>query len=101
MGLLDDKAIIVTGSTTGIGEAIARRCVAEGARVLVHGRNRQRGQEVAKSLGQAAVLHADDISDPDAPARLVDAALSAFGFGGGTLACNSDCFGYDTSGCTP
>lgn len=79
MGLLDDKAIIVTGSTAGIGEAIARRCVAEGARVLVHGRNRQRGQEVAKSLGAAAVLHTDDISDPDAPARLVEAALLAFG----------------------
>ena len=34
---LKENAIIVTGSTTGIGEAIARRCVAEGARVLVHG----------------------------------------------------------------
>jgi NAD(P)-dependent dehydrogenase (short-subunit alcohol dehydrogenase family) len=34
---LRDKAVIVTGSTTGIGRAIAERCVAEGARVLVHG----------------------------------------------------------------
>ena len=35
--LLDNKVILVTGSTTGIGEAIARRAVQEGARVMVHG----------------------------------------------------------------
>jgi len=34
---LKDKVIIVTGSTTGIGKAIAKRCVAEGAKVLIHG----------------------------------------------------------------
>lgn len=76
---LQDKVIIVTGSTTGIGEAIARRCVREGARVLVHGRNREAGEAVAASLGDAACFHQDDIADPAAPQRLVDAALSAFG----------------------
>lgn len=76
---LSDKAIIVTGSTTGIGEAIARRCVVEGARVLVHGRDHQRGKAVVKSLGKAAVLHVDDLEDPAAPQRMVDAALAAFG----------------------
>ncbi len=34
---LKDKVIIVTGSTTGIGKAIAIRCVKEGARVVIHG----------------------------------------------------------------
>ncbi len=76
---LKDKSIIVTGSTTGIGEAIARRFVAEGARVLVHGRDRQRGQQVAESLGDAAVLHVDDLADPQAPGRIVAAVLEAFG----------------------
>ncbi len=76
---LKDKAVIVTGSTTGIGEAIARRCIAEGASVLVHGRNQQRGQEVVADLGAAAALHIDDMADPDAPQRLVDAAIDAFG----------------------
>ena len=42
---LQDKVIIITGSTTGIGRAIAGRCVAEGARVLVHGRDRAHGVE--------------------------------------------------------
>ena len=50
----------LTGSTTGIGEAIARRCVAEGARVLVHGRNERRGRAVTEELGGAAVLHVDE-----------------------------------------
>ena len=76
---LQDKVIIVTGSTTGIGEAIARCGVAEGAKVLVHGRNRRRGEEVVADLGRAAALHVDDLADPEAPQRLVEAAIRAFG----------------------
>lgn len=76
---LQGKAIIVTGSTTGIGEAIARRAVAEGAQVLIHGRDPQRGEEVAASLGEQARLHVDDLADPAAPERVVQAALDAFG----------------------
>lgn len=76
---LQDKVIIVTGSTTGIGRAIAERCVAEGAKVLLHGRNRQRGEQVVTGLGGSAVLHLDDLADPDAPQRLVETALATFG----------------------
>ena len=77
--LLDNKVIIVTGSTTGIGEAIARRCVAAGAKVMVHGRNRERGEQVVAELGNAARLHIDDLADPDAPQRLIEATIRAFG----------------------
>lgn len=76
---LRDKVILITGSTTGIGEATARRFVAEGARVLVHGLERDLGQAVVKDLGAFTALHVDDLSDPDAPARLVNAAVGAFG----------------------
>src|SRR5579864_135926 len=76
---LKDKVIIITGSTTGIGEAIARRFVAEGARVLVHGLERELGEAVARDLGSAAALHIDDLADPQAPQRIVNAALDAFG----------------------
>ena len=76
---LKDKVVIVTGSTTGIGEAIARRAVAEGARVLVHGLEQDLGEQVAGSLGDAAALHVDDLADPAAAARVVEAALGAFG----------------------
>ena len=76
---LKDKVIIVTGSTTGIGRSIAERCVAEGAKVLVHGRDRANGEKLVAQLGPAAVLHTDDLSDPSCPQRLVDAAMKAFG----------------------
>ena len=77
--LLEDKVIIVTGSTTGIGRAIATRCVEEGARVVVHGRNEDRGRKLAEALGDRAALSIDDLTDPQAPQRIVDRALDAFG----------------------
>ena len=80
MRRLADKVVVVTGSTTGIGEAIARRFVVEGARVLVHGLERDLGQRVVSELGRdRAAPHVDDLADADAPARIVDAALRAFG----------------------
>ena len=41
---LENKVIIVTGSTTGIGKAIALRCVKEGAHVVVHGLEKDWGE---------------------------------------------------------
>jgi NAD(P)-dependent dehydrogenase (short-subunit alcohol dehydrogenase family) len=77
---LQNKSIIVTGSTTGIGEAMARRFVDEGARVLVHGLERDLGEKVVADLGPGrAALHIDDLADPGTPARILQAALSAFG----------------------
>ncbi len=74
---LPDKVIVVTGSTTGIGEAIARRCVAEGARVVVHGLEPEAGRRVAADL-KAPFVEAD-LADPETPARLVAAALETHG----------------------
>ncbi|MGI8603061.1 MAG: SDR family oxidoreductase [Verrucomicrobiales bacterium] len=74
---LKDKAIIVTGSTTGIGEAIARRCVEEGAHVLVHGTNRAAGEKVATEL-QAPLVIAD-LALPLSADVLVAEAMAAFG----------------------
>jgi NAD(P)-dependent dehydrogenase (short-subunit alcohol dehydrogenase family) len=77
---LKDKVIIVTGSTTGIGKAIAIRCVAEGARVVIHGLEDDLAQEVLMQLGRNhAVVHIEDISSEGAPQRLVDKAIQAFG----------------------
>lgn len=76
---LQDKVIVITGSATGIGRAIAERCVAEGARVMVHGLSGKDTQEVAHLLGDKASAHVDDLVDPASPGRLVASALRAFG----------------------
>lgn len=77
---LQDKVVLVTGSCTGIGKAIATRCVAEGARVLVHGLERELGEALVAELGlNRAALHIEDLTATGAPEHLVNAALSAFG----------------------
>src|SRR3990170_4353136 len=75
-----NKVIIVTGSCTGIGKAIAIRCVAEGASVVVHGLEQDLGQEVMQIIGDdKGVLHIEDITNEGATARLVELALAKFG----------------------
>jgi NAD(P)-dependent dehydrogenase (short-subunit alcohol dehydrogenase family) len=76
---LAGKAIIVTGSTQGVGEALARRFVAEGARVLVHGLERDLGERVVAELGGSAVLHCNDLAKAESAAELVDVAVRTFG----------------------
>lgn len=77
---LENKVIIITGSTTGIGKAIALRCVAEGAKVVIHGLEEEWGNAVIAELGtDKAVLHIEDISKEGAPQRLVDLAIKSFG----------------------
>ncbi|MFD1143325.1 SDR family NAD(P)-dependent oxidoreductase [Larkinella insperata] len=77
---LEKKVIIVTGSCTGIGKAIAKRCVAEGGRVVIHGLEPELGQEVVQELGPAnAVLHIEDLATEGVAERLVAVAVKAFG----------------------
>lgn len=77
---LQNKVIIITGSTTGIGKAIAIRSVAEGAKVVIHGLEEAWGKEVLAELGSGnAVLHIEDLSAEGAPERLVQLAVQTFG----------------------
>jgi NAD(P)-dependent dehydrogenase (short-subunit alcohol dehydrogenase family) len=77
---LQNKVIIVTGSCTGIGKAIAVRCVAEGASVIINGLEKDLGEAVVKELEEGkAVLHVEDITVAGAPERLVNLALQSFG----------------------
>jgi NAD(P)-dependent dehydrogenase (short-subunit alcohol dehydrogenase family) len=68
---LDGKVVIVTGSTQGLGLAIARRAHALGASLVVTGRDERRGAAVAEELG--ATFVAADLADPDAAAAIVGA----------------------------
>jgi NAD(P)-dependent dehydrogenase (short-subunit alcohol dehydrogenase family) len=76
---LKDKAIIITGGTSGIGAAIATAAIREGAKVLVHGINEEEGKATVARLGQGAVLCIADLAEDSAPEIIVKSALKAFG----------------------
>jgi NAD(P)-dependent dehydrogenase (short-subunit alcohol dehydrogenase family) len=77
---LQDKVIIVTGSTTGIGKAIAKRCVREGAKVIIHGLEKDLAAETLAEIGAAnGVVHIEDLMSPGCPQRLVDLAVKTYG----------------------
>ncbi len=76
---LQNKTILITGSTTGIGEAIARRALAEGAQVLIHGREVELGEALIAEFPGRTAFHVDDLEDPTSPPRIVAAAINAFG----------------------
>ena len=77
---LKDKVILVTGSTTGIGASMARRFVAEGAKVILHGRDAERGKAICAELGEdRAAFVQGDLAQADFPEALAIAAGAAFG----------------------
>ena len=77
---LQDQIILVTGSTTGIGEFMARRFVAEGAKVILHGRNAERGAALRTELGEEnAAFCQGDLGDADYPEQLARDALAVHG----------------------
>ena len=76
---LKDKAIIITGGTSGIGAAIATAAIREGAKVLVHGINEEEGRATVEKLGANAVLCIADLEEDSAPEIIVSSALKAFG----------------------
>ncbi|MFC5626347.1 SDR family NAD(P)-dependent oxidoreductase [Algoriphagus winogradskyi] len=77
---LKDKVIIVTGSTMGIGKAIAKKVVSEGAKVIIHGLEEDLAIQAVSELGaKNAKLHIEDLSNEGATQRLVDLAISTWG----------------------
>ncbi|MCC0098879.1 SDR family oxidoreductase [Streptomyces flavotricini] len=76
---LKDRVYVVTGATRGLGYASARELAADGAKVIVTGRDAARAAEAAASLGPNAVGVAADNADPQAAAALVATAKERFG----------------------
>ena len=76
---LQNKVIIVTGATAGIGGAIATACIREGAKVLVHGINESEGKELIAKLGDNAKLCIADLFAANSPQLIVESAISHFG----------------------
>ena len=77
---LQDQVILITGSTTGIGEHMARRFIQEGAKVILHGRDAARGEALRKELGEdKAAFFQGSLEDAAYPEKLAADAIAAFG----------------------
>ena len=80
MAKLTDKVAIITGASSGIGEATAKRLAEEGAKVVLAGRNDEKLQRVAEHLNEGDylitptnVMYRDDVD------ALVENAIAKFG----------------------
>jgi NAD(P)-dependent dehydrogenase (short-subunit alcohol dehydrogenase family) len=79
---LHNKVALITGGTSGIGEATALLFAQEGARVAITGRNSERGQSVVrkiKSAGGQAIFSQCDVRSAEHCRRAVEETLQAFG----------------------
>ncbi|WP_158885550.1 SDR family NAD(P)-dependent oxidoreductase [Rhodanobacter sp. L36] len=76
---LDQVKAIITGGASGLGHAVARHLVANGASVALFDVNEEKGNEAAKSLGSTARFYRTDVTSEDGVATNVAAAHQAMG----------------------
>jgi NAD(P)-dependent dehydrogenase (short-subunit alcohol dehydrogenase family) len=82
MGKLENRIAIVTGATSGMGRGIAELFAAEGAHLVVSGRDEKRGDEVVKGIkekGGQAVFIQGNVTGVEVNRALVRAAVETFG----------------------
>ncbi|MCJ8156097.1 SDR family NAD(P)-dependent oxidoreductase [Sphingomonas sp. LaA6.9] len=76
---LEGKVAVVTGGAGGIGRATAELFVAEGAKVVIADLDKDAGEALAASLGEAAAFQRTDVADEAQVQALVDKAVAQFG----------------------
>ena len=79
MARLDGKVALITGGTSGIGEATVALFLEEGARVMIVGRNTGKGAEMVGALGEHAAFFQADVSDEAQIKAAVEATSRRFG----------------------
>lgn len=80
--MIKDKVVIITGASSGIGEATARLLASRGAKVVLGARREDRLQQIAQDIrasGGAAVWRTLDVTRPEDNGRLVELAKAEFG----------------------
>ncbi len=77
MGLLDDRVILVSGGTQGVGAGVARAAVREGATVAITGRRQELGEKVAADIG--AFFVRADVADVEQAQASVAAVVAEYG----------------------
>lgn len=79
MGLLENKVVLITGGSRGIGEAIVRRCVEEGAKVaFTYRSSSEQADAIAADLGSNVKTYQSDASDYNACEELVKKVMEDF-----------------------
>jgi NAD(P)-dependent dehydrogenase (short-subunit alcohol dehydrogenase family) len=76
---LEGKVAVITGGTSGIGARTAEVFVAEGAKVVIAGRRKERGERLAQKLGDTASFIRTDVSVEADVKAMVDHAVDRFG----------------------
>jgi NAD(P)-dependent dehydrogenase (short-subunit alcohol dehydrogenase family) len=76
---LEGKVAVITGGTSGIGARTAEVFVAEGAKAVIAGRRKERGERLAQKLGEAASFIRTDVSVEADVKAMVDHAVDRFG----------------------
>jgi NADP-dependent 3-hydroxy acid dehydrogenase YdfG len=76
---LSDKTILISGASSGIGEATVRELASAGARLFIGARRADRLQALAEELGSNVAWRELDVTDPDSFTAFTDAAVARFG----------------------
>lgn len=79
MGVLENKVVIVTGASSGIGESTAERFVAEGAKVVLAARSVENGEAVSDRLGENAIFVRTDVTSTTDVEALIEKTVSHWG----------------------
>ena len=81
-GRLDNKTAVITGGTSGIGEATAKLFAREGANIAIVGRSEEKGDAIVKdinSFGGKAIFVKCDVSKEEDAKNMVDSVIKEFG----------------------
>ncbi len=78
-GRLEGKIVIITGGTSGIGEATAELFSSQGAWVTIAGRSEEKGAAIAERLGDTVIYQRADVTREEDIKALVDKTIERFG----------------------